>query len=920
MRRHEYSYGQRLLTGLGALSLLAAAGCAGPEPEPTPPAPAAEEEPAQAEPQPEQAEGPPPDQPGGGGQAGGVLEDLARELTLREKEARALAAHYYSTGMRAYEDFDYRKAVENFQRALDATPNDPQVRHMLMQAQLLAGDRIAEFSTVSEMLRDEREVRIELHRVELERLYQQGEQLYDGQEYERAITRFEMVLEKIRWFPYKVDVGDYEESARRYIVQARRLMREQDLREKERLEEQALAQARLEEERYRSEERQKIDLLIRRALDQLTLRHFTKAEQTVREILEVDPQNEEALKLRDVIIENRHIRERDETFEQNLAESEIDDLAAKIASVPTLPYGVEFPDKEKWDKIRQRAGGIAEARSEEPAWIRDYRQILASRKVTLNFPDTPFGEVINFLQDITGLNITVSPTVDAEDITVSLRLREIPLKDALKIILEQTELAMTFQNETLMITPPDEARGDYYLEIYDVQDLLSRISDFPGDRIKVAADGGGGGGGGGGSGGFSFDDEEEQEGNVLEPDQLEEIVTNAVGEDNWDDPASIEIHKGQIIINQTREMHAETRRVLKNLRRNTGLFVQVETRFVNMNDDFLRDIGVDIRGLGLSPNPTFGQAQLLDPGIPTSIQPAQDIGFGRQIPSQGNARVSRIGPVNAAGTPIVTGPGGLPFFGSNMFGGRLENILDSGVAFFGGDRLNNSGVQAANSNKGLAGQISILDPFQINAIIRAEEETGRRKIVQAPVITAANRQRVHVSAITQRAYISDYELSSGGTGLVVAEVADPQIQTFQEGVVLDVRPTISSDRKYITLDVRPTLATLVGGSFRQIPVNLGTISNAAINVNIEVPQILLQEAFTSVTLPDGGTALLGGFRKIQMKEEHSGVPFIDRIPVLNRLFSREGELHETSSLLILVTARTISLRDEEAKRFNTDDE
>jgi Flp pilus assembly secretin CpaC/tetratricopeptide (TPR) repeat protein len=895
MRRHELSYCQRLLTGLGALTLAAGmAGCAGTEPEPTPAAPPAQEpaaeEPAAEEPVAEQrADDPPPEQPGGGG-AGGVLEDLARELTLREKEARALAGHYYSTGMRAYEDFDYRKAVENFERALDATPNDPQVRHMLMQAQLLAGDRIAEFSTVAEMLNDERQVRVELHAVELKRLYSQGEQLYDAQEYERAITRFEMVLEKIRWFPYKVDTGDYEESARRYIVQSRRLLREQDLREKERLEEQALAQARLEEERYRSEEKSKLDLLIRRALDQLTLRQFSKAEQTIAEILDLDPQNEEALKLRGVVIENRHIRTRDDIFDQNLIETDMDQLKAKIASVPTLPYGVEFPSKEKWAKIRSRSGGIAESRSEEPAWIRDYRQILSSRKVTLNFPDTPFGEVINFLQDITGLNITVSPTVDTEDITVSLRLREIPLKDALKIVLEQTELAMTFQNETLMITPPDEARGDYYLEIYDVQDLLSRISDFPGDRIKVSSDGGGGGGGGGG--GFSFDDEDEEEGTVLEPDQLEEIITNAVGEDNWDDPSSIEIHKGQIIINQTREMHAEIRRVLKNLRRNTGLFVQVETRFVNMNDDFMRDIGVDIRGLGASPNPTFGQQQLLDPNIPTSIMPSNE------------------GPA----------PAGIPLFGYDMFGGRLENILDSGIAFFGGDRLNNSGVQAANNNKGLAAQITLLDPFQVNAIIRAEEETGRRKIVQAPVITAANRQRVHVSAITQRAYISDYELSSGGTGLVVAEVADPQIQTFQEGVVLDVRPTISSDRKYITLDVRPTLATLVGGSFRQIAVNLGTISNAAINVNIEVPQILLQEAFTSVTLPDGGTALLGGFRKITMKEEHSGVPFIDRIPVLNRLFSHEAELHETASLLILVTARTISLRDEEAKRFNADDE
>ena len=40
--------------------------------------------------------------------------------------------------------------------------------------------------------------------------------------------------------------------------------------------------------------------------------------------------------------------------------------------------------------------------------------------------------------------------------------------------------------------------------------------------------------------------------------------------------------------------------------------------------------------------------------------------------------------------------------------------------------------------------------------------------------------------ITQRAYISGYALSSGGTGQTVAEVATPEINVLTEGVVLDV--------------------------------------------------------------------------------------------------------------------------------------
>jgi general secretion pathway protein D len=170
--------------------------------------------------------------------------------------------------------------------------------------------------------------------------------------------------------------------------------------------------------------------------------------------------------------------------------------------------------------------------------------------------------------------------------------------------------------------------------------------------------------------------------------------------------------------------------------------------------------------------------------------------------------------------------------------------------------------------------------------------------------------------LTQRAYVSDWELISGGTGLTVVEVADPIIATFQEGVVLEVRPTVSSDRKFVTLDVKPQIATLVNGNIRTILVNLGSIQQAAFQVPIGLPEIALEEAFTSVTIPDGGTALLGGFRQIQESRQEASLPIVDSIPVINFLFKRKGEILEARSLVVLITAHIVSIRDEESKRFN----
>lgn len=47
--------------------------------------------------------------------------------------------------------------------------------------------------------------------------------------------------------------------------------------------------------------------------------------------------------------------------------------------------------------------------------------------------------------------------------------------------------------------------------------------------------------------------------------------------------------------------------------------------------------------------------------------------------------------------------------------------------------------------------------------------------------------RAFMMQVTQRSYISDYELVSGGTGFSLVEVADPVVKTNLEGVALDVK-------------------------------------------------------------------------------------------------------------------------------------
>src|SRR5690606_20538050 len=155
-----------------------------------------------------------------------------------------------------------------------------------------------------------------------------------------------------RWVPYKVDAEGYEESAKRYIVQARRQQRERELAEAEARERRAFADAQAARERSLREKREPVEQLLRKTLDQLALHRFDQAEETIAEILDKDPGNEEALKFRELAVDARHRRMAETTFDRNEAEHVLEREGFTDLEVTSHPYRyVIFPDKEKWAKI-----------------------------------------------------------------------------------------------------------------------------------------------------------------------------------------------------------------------------------------------------------------------------------------------------------------------------------------------------------------------------------------------------------------------------------------------------------------------------------------------------------------------------------------------------------------------------------------
>jgi len=815
-----------------------------------------------------------------------VLADLGEMQELRKAEAE----YHLKLGNEAYEKLDYEAAMREYRKALDINPALSEAREKWARAGTVLGVRDAEVETIRRRIIEEDKVRKE-QRLEDARVgLQEGEDLLKEGDFEHAGRKFQRVYEELLFFEYPVDISDLRLQAKSGIDRAQAMKKQHMAGMRVDLEEKVHQEMEKQLDEANRVRKQQIRELVRRAADYFSLKDFSKGIDTCDRILELDPSHRVA-KFWLKEMEQQQLNERKMKLYRDRIENR--KLMKESIDKSAIPYTdiFVFPEEREWDRIRKRKETL-EVSLEDPDWIRKIKNALDSLTLTFAFEQRPLKEVLPFLSEQTGINIISDPAVNTEDFLIDLSARDMLAKDALNQILTMAGLAYTFKENTLYITEKDKARGEVKFAIYNVSDILNRIRDFEGPQISLKSrdDDTYGGGAGGMAGGqqISFSSGLEEENVPLDADTLIEMIREGSGGDEvWGEQNTIEHHKGQLLVNATTEIHKAIQKTLASLRQDSDLFVVIEARFIDVLDDFLEDIGVDARALGVGSNwgTPFGNI------INDSSTGGNDIGFVK------------------TGSPVrdVT-----LIMGQDRWAGRVQHIIDGFTGLVTGNNIQGG----PGSLSGLTLQATWLEPFQINVIIRAVQEKQDVRQLTAPIVTAHNGQRVYVSVITQRAYIADYELVSGGTGFSIIEVADPVVQTFQEGVILDVDPVITPDKKYVTLDVRPTLANLIGGVISTIQISLGSFTNVAFQVPIGVPEISLQQSFTSVTVPNGGTVLLGGFKSLLDSKFESYLPILGKIPLVKNLFRRQARIIEKRSLVILITASIVDLRADEQSRYN----
>jgi general secretion pathway protein D len=609
---------------------------------------------------------------------------------------------------------------------------------------------------------------------------------------------------------------------------------------------------------------------------------YELAEDQAGRILELQPDNTRAKELfesaraaRHDLRKREHLQEEARRFRDWWDDMEATrNLQARILQWPSQRFWLDMTRV----RTAQHAGfGAAKASPEEAA----LQQKLKTTSVNLSIQGRPFKEVLQTLQIQTGVNLLLDPRIAVEvgDTPVTnIEVENIPLEQALDMVKASVtgDVVWQVKGNVVLFTKKEYVKHVLELRQHPVADMTSGLTDFIPPHIDLVT-------------GDQVNDEQNplfgSEGEEpIKPfgtaEDLVELIKGAVGAPGtWDLEGSSIAASGQtvIIVKHTAEIQAAVARFLNDLRSFAGIVVTVETRFLQVADNFLREVGVDFRGLGGATPGTLVNLDDVTNGLEDAASAGRDNGGGG-LPSGAALNPS-------SGIYFNDGTDG-------DFRARTENIFERAL----GGVLSNLG--------GATFTLSYLDDTEIAAIVKAVEKKQRGRTLTAPTVTVYNTQRANVTVVNQLSYIQDFDVEVAQT----SSIADPIIGVIQDGITLDVRPTVSNDRRYITLELQPTVAKLV----EPIPTFSTTLGSSFSPV-IQLPELRVQQARTTVRIPDGGSILIGGLKNISTVDRQSEIPVLAKIPILSFLFSRKGRSDEMSNLMILVRATITDLQEQEQR-------
>jgi pilus assembly protein CpaC len=174
----------------------------------------------------------------------------------------------------------------------------------------------------------------------------------------------------------------------------------------------------------------------------------------------------------------------------------------------------------------------------------------------------------------------------------------------------------------------------------------------------------------------------------------------------------------------------------------------------------------------------------------------------------------------------------------------------------------------------------------LQSYLNAMEQSGVMKTLAEPTLTAVSGEQA-----TFRVG-GEYNMVTGRGGGDGGESFTYDISKIDYGIGLEFKPVVLSPGR-ISLKVRTSVSE---------PTTEGSVSlEAARGLGTNVLSIRKRLADTTVELPSGGSMMIAGLVRDDVRQAINGLPGLSKIPVLGALFRSRDFVRNESELVIIVT-------------------
>lgn len=359
----------------------------------------------------------------------------------------------------------------------------------------------------------------------------------------------------------------------------------------------------------------------------------------------------------------------------------------------------------------------------------------------------------------------------------------------------------------------------------------------------------------------------------------------------------VDARSNSLVITERPSRMNRIRSIIEQLDRATDQ-VMIETKFVEVSDTDVKNIGVNWSSLGgyqigagnvqntfTRSRDQIGRSDSTVGGLNEGISKRDNVTTAGTTADRGQTSGSNNSSAvtSTNGVPTSTSTtgttGGLTNATNQKNGSLLTDTTQSNIT----NTLNN--ISSLLNADGTARVLSaVFSAADFNLVLSALQTLQKTKIVSNPTIVTLNNSPAVINVGQERPIPSyTYNAERG-----VYEVSGFTYKPI--GVILKVTPQVNA-RGFIKLTVEPE----VSQSNRD-----ATFNGAAI------PIVESRKANTTVSLKDGFTMGIGGLMQQASTNGQNKVPVLGSLPVLGRLFRSDNKNIETTNLIIFITAKTIS--------------